>query len=180
MAAADEPVRKRILEAQTAAEQIDRALDFIAAELRPAVLDLGLVAALEQFVREWSVTFAIPAELHVSGVTDAQLEQEVETHLYRVAQEALHNAYKHAEASRVELIFERRGSSIVLIIEDDGCGFHPDHAATTHRGLGLLGMRERAEIVGGSLEIESAPGRGTTVFFQVPCPSRGGARVDTA
>jgi signal transduction histidine kinase len=94
---------------------------------------------------------------------------EVETHLYRVAQEALNNVVKHASARHVSVVLERHDDRLVLIIEDDGRGFDVDARAEPHgRGLGLVGMRERAEIIGGSLEIESTPGKGTTIFLQVP------------
>lgn len=170
-ATANEAVRAQIADAQAAADQLDRALDFIAAELRPASLDLGLVTALQQFVHEWSATFGIRVELHADGLAGVALAPEIETHLYRVAQEALNNVYKHAAARHVNVILERRDDRVVLIVEDNGRGFEWD-LPPGRGGLGLLGMRERAELVGGAVEIESAPDKGTTVFFQVPLPPR--------
>ena len=95
----------------------------------------------------------------------------METNLYRITQEALNNIAKHGEAKNVNVVIERRKDEIVLIIEDDGRGFEPtgmELGRESGSGLGLLGMSERAAIVGGTLEIESAPGTGTTIFVRVP------------
>ena len=97
---------------------------------------------------------------------------EIETNLYRIAQEALNNIQKHAKAKNVSVLLEKRGKSVTLIVEDDGVGFAAGEgeadADGSGRGLGLVGMRERATLVGGTLEIESAPGAGTTVYARVP------------
>jgi PAS domain S-box-containing protein len=155
--------------AQAMLQQLDQEVDFIAWELRPAALDmLGLPAALNTFVREWSEHYRIPAEFHAGGLEDARLTPEVEINLYRVAQEALNNIYKHAEARNAAVLLERRDDHVVLVIEDDGKGFDPGAAVKDERGMGLLNMRERAEQVGGALEIESEPGAGTTVYARVP------------
>jgi signal transduction histidine kinase len=104
-------------------------------------------------------------------LTDRRLDPEVETHLYRISQEALNNLFKHAEATNVSVLLELRKNNVVLIVEDNGKGFDVNEQSivqTSGKGLGLVGMRERATLVGGSLEIESAPGRGTTIFALVP------------
>ena len=154
-----------------AAEQVmaklDRDLDFFTWELRPPILDdLGVRVALGNFVREWSRSFGIPAEFHTRGLEHSRLPPDVETGLYRIAQEALNNVYKHAKATRVAVILERRRSQARLVIEDNGSGF--DREATgrnaLNRGLGLVGMSERAALIGGLLEIETAPDHGTTIF----------------
>jgi signal transduction histidine kinase len=93
---------------------------------------------------------------------------EIETHLYRIAQEALNNIAKHAEASRVDVIIENRDHHATLIIEDNGMGFDTEVEANANRGLGLIGMRERAALFGGTLEIESAPAKGSTLFVRIP------------
>jgi two-component system CheB/CheR fusion protein len=158
-----------IKQTQEIAERLDAAVDFLAWELRPASLDdLGLAAALSNFVHEWSAHFSIPANYHSTGMEAERPAPEVETNLYRIAQEALNNIYKHAQAARVDVLLERRDNHVVLIVEDDGVGFTPDGEEEPHGGLGLLGMRERATLVGGSLEIESAPNQGTTVFARFP------------
>ncbi|HEV2912213.1 MAG TPA: PAS domain S-box protein [Pyrinomonadaceae bacterium] len=158
-----------IEQTQEIAARLDADVDFLAWELRPAALDdLGLAATLGNFVKEWSKHFQIPADFHTSGMDEERPSPEVETSLYRIAQEALNNACKHAQASGVNVLLERRDHSVMLIVEDNGVGFDPSDKEQSEKGLGLLGMRERAGLVGGSLEIESAPNEGTTIFARVP------------
>jgi PAS domain S-box-containing protein len=150
---------------------LDQAVDRLAWELRPTALDdLGLRAALTNYVQDWSDRLGIPARLHTSGLLDERLAPDVETTLYRIAQEALNNAAKYSRARRVEVILERRADSVLLVVEDDGIGFDAGEEANG-RGFGLVGMRERAALVGGSLEIESARGQGTTVFVRIDVPA---------
>jgi PAS domain S-box-containing protein len=168
-----EPTRESLVEAQRMFEELDRQLDFIAAALRPAVLDLGIVPALDQYVRDWGRTFGIIARFHASGIVGVRLPAETETHLYRVAQEALNNVYKHASAKAVSVVLQRKGADVRLIVEDDGRGFEPPPASHVRSdsltsGFGLSGMRERAQLLGGRIEIESTPGNGTTVMLRVP------------
>jgi signal transduction histidine kinase len=152
------------------AQRLDGEVDFLARELRPASLDeLGLAVALEQYVAEWSRHYGIEATCHAHPL---ELDSELEVALYRIAQEALNNVVKHAHASRVEVLIEARADDLVLIIEDDGVGFKPEEVAG--RGLGLLGISERASIVQGSVEIESSPGQGATLFVRVPLHTTGG------
>ncbi len=149
--------------------RLDRDLDFFTWELRPPTLDdLGIVVALANFVREWSRTFSIAARFHSHGLEDKRLDPGTETSLYRIAQEALHNIFKHAHASEVAVVLERRGDEVVLVIEDDGRGFDRTAHAADVRSVGLTGMSERATLVGGTLDIETAPNKGTTVFVKVP------------
>ncbi|HEX8088985.1 MAG TPA: sensor histidine kinase, partial [Blastocatellia bacterium] len=168
-ASGQEPLRRQVEHLQAAAGRIDSDVDFLAWELRPSTLDeLGLPATMESFVHEWSKHFGIPAEFHTAGLAGVCLPGETATNIYRIAQEALNNVYKHAEAGRVDVILERREEHTVLIIEDDGKGFDTGEEADAGKGLGLIGMRERASLSGGMLEIQSAPGQGTTVFLRVP------------
>jgi len=105
--------------------------------------------------------------LHLS---DIRLDPDVETHMYRITQEALNNTMKHARANNVTVMLERHDGQLILIIEDDGAGFDPSAVARPRksgRGLGLMGMRERASLIGGNLEIESGSA-GTTIFVRVP------------
>ena len=163
---------KQVEQTQTLAERLDADVDFLAWELRPSALDeLGLIAALESFIQEWSKHFGITAEFHTTGLTAARFPSEVEINLYRIAQEALNNVMKHAEASRVDVIIEQRNQNTLLIIEDNGKGFDPQEEMSSDKGLGLIGMRERASLMGGALEIESATGEGTTIFVRVPVRS---------
>jgi signal transduction histidine kinase len=156
---------------QALAERVDSEVDFLAWELRPTALDdLGLTAALTNFVREWSKHYNVPAEVQVTGFDTGglRLPPQTETCLYRITQEALNNISKYAQAARVAVVLERRGAAAVLVVEDDGVGFDPEEKMAAGTSLGLVGMRERAALVGGSLEIESALGGGTTIYARVP------------
>ncbi len=158
------------------AQRLDHDVDQLVWHLRPTALDdLGLRAALGNYVQDWSARVGIPARLHTSGLLDDRLAADVETALYRIAQEALTNVAKHASAANVEVILERRADHVVLIIEDDGAGFEPASRETATEGFGLLGMRERAALVGATLEIESSAGNGTAIFVRMttnPAPDK--------
>jgi PAS domain S-box-containing protein len=152
---------------------LDQDVDRLVWELRPTALDdLGLMAALTNYVQDWSNRTSIPARLHTSGLQDERLQPDVETTLYRIAQEALNNAAKYSRAGHVEVILERRHDSVLLVVEDDGIGFEAD-GGVNGRGFGLVGMRERAALVGGNVEIESARGQGTTVLVRIDVSSSG-------
>ena len=148
-------------------KQLDADIDFLAWELRPFALDdLGLPAALRAYVDRWAEHFNVPAQLHVTGLAEERLSPDMESHLYRITQEALNNVAKHSQATKVEVLLERRDSQAILIIEDNGIGF--DVQTQPFRTMGLSGMRERATMLGASFEIESKPDAGTTVFVRVP------------
>jgi PAS domain S-box-containing protein len=168
----DSELNNQHVQLQAMAQQIDSEVDFLAWELRPSILDdFGLTAAMKKYVHEWSVHFQIPAEFDQIGIDGKKLLPEIETNLYRLGQEALNNIAKHAKASNVSVLLEQKDSKVMLIIEDDGIGFKPHEKAELSedaRGLGLLGMKERAELIGGSFDIESSPGIGTTVYVRVP------------
>lgn len=164
----------QVRRAQRLAEELDQSIDFLTWELRPAALDhLGLPAALHHLASGWSERFGVDAAVEVSG-DDARLPADVEANLYRIAQEALHNVIKHAEASHVLVRLERRNAATVLAIADDGRGFDPAAVPEPEdgRALGLVGMRERATLAGGRFEITSAPGAGTSIVVRIPA-SRG-------
>jgi signal transduction histidine kinase len=151
------------------ANDIDSELDFLAWELRPASIDeFGLVVALENFAREFSRHFKIPVGFLSRKLKKGRLVPEIEINLYRIAQEALNNIAKHAQATNVSVLLEKPDKNIVLIVEDDGVGFDPKKKANRSKGLGLIGMSERAALVGGTVEIESAKGSGTTIYASVP------------
>ncbi len=153
------------------AETLDLVRD-AALELRPSVLDdLGLVAALEHYVADCGRKNDLEADFQSTGLTGVRLKPQTETALYRIAQEAVTNVVRHAHANSVSVLLDKRGDRVVLVVEDDGEGF--DIERVYRRGapaykLGLLGMEERAALVGGSLTIESYPGSRTAVFVEVP------------
>lgn len=152
-----------------------RALDKVhemALRLRPRVLDdLGLVAALRHYVRDYEGRFCIPVDMQVVGLGSQRLPADVETALYRIVQEALINVASHARARSVNIVLEKRWSSAVVVVEDDGMGFDADRTMGSRlqdHNLGLHGMEERAALLGGAVTIESGPGTGTSVFAEIP------------
>jgi PAS domain S-box-containing protein len=157
---------------EAVARRLDQDVEHLVWELRPTALDdLGLRAALDNYVRDWSARAGIAAKLHTAGLLDERLESEAETTLYRIAQEALTNVARHSRARNVEVILERRGDAVSLIVEDDGVGFDAAETRPGH-GFGLVGMKERAALVGATLEIETAAGRGTTILLRMAAPVR--------
>jgi len=161
-----------VSELQAIAQRLDRDVDHMVWELRPTALDdLGLRAALANYVQDWAKRARVAAELHTTGLLDSRLPSETETTLYRIAQEALTNVAKHSRARNVDVILERRADSVVLIVEDDGVGFDPADGGLAGKGLGLLGMQERAALVGATLEIESALSKGTTILVRMAAPN---------
>jgi PAS domain S-box-containing protein len=168
-ACAERPDLRLAVEAlEGVANRLDRDVDHLVWELRPTALDdLGLRAALANYVQSWSARVNIAAELHTSGLIDERLSSEAETTFYRIAQEALTNVAKHANARKVDVILERRSDHALLIIEDDGVGFDPADKGAAGGGFGLLGMHERAALVGAALQIESAAGAGTTILVRL-------------
>jgi signal transduction histidine kinase len=152
---------------------VEKSVDIVhrfARELRPAVLDdLGLIPALHSYMKIFTKDTGIRASLTAfSGLE--QLSNVKRTVLYRIAQEALTNVVRHAQASQVDVLIEKRKDHVMLRIKDDGKSFDLQRVEQAGKGkrLGLLGMRERAVMVGGTFEIESAPGQGTTIHVLVP------------
>ena len=146
-------------------------LRHLVAELRPLVLDdLGIGPALralaEQVAAVSDVTVTAQVELgYESGAADARPGSEVEEATYRVVQESLNNAVKHSGASSISLSVTERDGDVVLVVADDGVGFDPD---ARHAGFGLIGMRERVQLVGGRLDLEASAGGGCAVRATIP------------
>jgi signal transduction histidine kinase len=158
----------RAAELKNITNEISKNLHRLAVNLRPASLDhSGLEAALRQYVEKFGHQHHLNIQFEAVGLDDQRLPPVVETNLYRIVQEALANILKHAQATRVDLLLERRGDRIFTIIEDNGVGFDPETAGQSSR-LGLLGMRERTEMMGGQLVIESIVNTGTTIYVEVP------------
>jgi signal transduction histidine kinase len=137
----------------------------LAVELRPKALDdFGLVPALERLAENFREQTGMAVELEARLGPD-RLPGEVETALYRITQEALTNVVKHARARSVSIVLTRRDGSVSAVIEDDGQGFEQ---VGDDEGLGLLGMKERVELIDGKLTVESSAGSGTTIVAEVP------------
>jgi len=140
----------------------------LASNLRPASLDhVGLSAAVQQMVEAVNMRGGPKVDFEAGRLGAERLPEFTETALFRIAQEALGNAVQHSRAARVSVLLERREGQVVVVVEDDGVGFDPVLALHSGR-LGLLGMRERAEMLGGSLVVESSEGKGATVVAEVP------------
>ena len=138
----------------------------LAVELRPSALDdFGLAAAVERLTETFAEQTGLRVDLETQ-LGEERVASEAETTLYRVIQEGLTNIVKHAAATRVSILLQRKDTTVVAVIEDDGSGF--DAATTRDDALGLAGMRERLSLAGGRLQIESTPGSGTTLVAEVP------------
>ncbi len=140
----------------------------LAHDIRPAALDLGLEAAIRGLTAQFDASAGLRFDLHLT-LGPRRLPPAIETALFRVFQEALTNIVRHAGAKQVGVILGCAGRHVTLIVEDDGVGFAAAEAgaAGNHR-LGLLGMKERVTLVGGTLEIDSAPHHGTSIFARIP------------
>jgi signal transduction histidine kinase len=171
--ACEPTTRARLNPLRDIAAQTLESVKRLARELRPSLLDdLGLAAALDRYVASYRANFSLNADLQMTGFRDSgRLPAEVELALYRIIQEALTNVAKHAQAHNVSIVVERQPRSVVAIIEDDGRGFDVRallESPHEESKLGLHGMRERAELVGGQLQLESTLGAGSSVFVEIP------------
>ena len=145
--------------------EVQQELTNLIHELRPVELEgIGLAAALREYGSRWSRQTGIEVSFVLHG--EHPVPPEVEQALFRLAQEALANVSKHAEAEQVEITLTRIGGAITMNVADDGRGFDPESAAG--KGLGLRSMRERIEALGGELTVESAPGTGTRLVARWP------------
>ncbi len=154
-------------------ELVEKSVDIVhrfARELRPSVLDdLGLIPALQTFMTSYMKDTGIRVKMKVFAGIE-QTDGNTRTVLYRIAQEALTNVARHAQASQAELSIQNAGGGICMEITDNGCGFAVEGkgSAKKNNRLGLLGMRERVEMIGGTFCVESAPGKGTTIRVEIP------------
>lgn len=166
-----EAVLTHVAELRKITQAAQEGLHRLASDLRPAALDqLGLVPALGQLaakVQRRDGREGPEIRLETVGFDGRRVSPEVEIAFFRIAQEGLTNALKHSCARHVSLVLARKNSRIVLVMEDDGRGFDVEAAGKSDR-LGLPGIRERAEMLGGTLVIESSPASGTTLVVEVP------------
>ncbi len=153
-------------------DRLFREIHDLAFDLRPPSLDeLGLHTAIGSFLELWSQRVQITVDFECRNWDEQRLTSETSLTLYRVLQEALTNVVKHSKSAHVSIVLEIQRDLAIGIVEDQGIGFDVDaseEALMIRQPLGLLGMKERLASVGGSLEIESAAGKGTTLFARVP------------
>ncbi len=165
--------RDRITETRQLAHQTLRAIRNLSIDLRPSALDdLGLLPALRWYVKEYQQKTNIEVEFHTAGFKDRQrLSPEMETALYRIVQESLTNVAKHAQAHKITIMLQEEADAVNATITDDGRGFDVEEVeqmGDQDRGLGLVGMQERALLLDGAATIESSPKHGTVVNVHIP------------
>jgi PAS domain S-box-containing protein len=162
------PAAEQLRQLRGLTDRIGEEVHSLALAIRPTALDdLGLSTALSTFAEDWGTRSGVKVDFQTTGVDGERLPSPIETAVYRVVQEALTNVHRHAHARRVSLVLQRTTQGVVVVIEDDGDGFDPAAAHFPGR-LGLLGMRERVELVEGNLTVESSPRGGTTVIARIP------------
>jgi two-component system sensor histidine kinase UhpB len=155
------------------AHQTLRAIRNLSLDLRPSALDdLGLLPALRWYIKEYQQKFSLSVDFQASGLKE-RLPTEIETVVYRIVQEALTNVARHAQAHTVQVRVEGDAETIQVTISDDGKGFKMERYQQTlepgqEHGWGMVGMRERASLLGGTLRITSSPGKGTTIYASIP------------
>jgi len=163
-------IRERLADMHTTIERASEKINKLSLDLRPSMLDdLGLVPTLRWYCNKTTQRSKMEVTLQVIG-PDIRLDSDIETVLYRIAQEALNNSIKYANAKRVSVLLEHKQQSIGLCITDDGKGFDVKTTLKEyHKGrIGLIGMQERASIIGGSLDIQSRRGHGTRILVEIP------------
>jgi signal transduction histidine kinase len=169
---------RNIVRTQRLVEKSVNVVHQFARELRPAVLDdLGLIPALHAYMKGFTTRTGVRTHLTAFAGVE-QLDTARRTVLFRVAQEALTNVGRHAKASHAGVSIQKLPGCICMKINDDGKSFRVQPALQGEGGkrLGLLGMRERLEMVGGHFDVESIPGKGTTIMARVPFGKAGGER----
>jgi len=159
-------LRARAAKLQSLAQRAMDGLDRLARGLHPRLLDdLGLGEAIQHHADEVGRTHQLDVEVQAVGLEQEELPRPIATTLYRIIQEALTNVARHAEAQAVSIVVQRHGNHVRALVEDDGRGFD---VSQTSRGMGLLGIKERVKLLGGTVDIESVPGNGTTVAVRIP------------
>lgn len=165
-------------ETQIITQGLNYDVDILAWQLRPTTLDdNGFLPALRNYIQEWMNRYETNVKFWCEERLDKTLclKPEAETNLYRIVQEALNNVAKYAQASQVDILLDLAESDLRLIIEDNGVGFDVEDTSPSddgRRSMGIISMRERAALVGGSFRIESTRGTGTSLFVSVPCSHR--------
>lgn len=166
-----EDERRRIIEMRDLVAKTLDDVHRLAVELRPVLLDdLGLVAAAQRYIENYSRQYAIPADINFAGLSRERFRPEIEITLYRILQETLTNIAKHAQATHVRVLLKKARQKITLSITDNGVGFNAAslQSAAVNSSLGIYGMRERVVLLDGVFTIRSEVGAGTTVMVEIP------------
>jgi len=164
-----EPQQVKFTQIKELLTEVEKHLRRYSHELRPTILDdLGWVPAIRFLADGVSKRAHLP--IHIDAAVSERPPSTVETTLYRIVQEALTNAAKHAKASNVWICARREGTALCCLIRNDGTGFTPQQRRNPlpRKGLGLIAMRERVSAIGGTLQIESSPGNGTELSIRIP------------
>ncbi len=167
-----DPTSRRVADLQALAAEAYTEVHDLSRTLRPAALDeAGLVAAVKEHCRSFASRFGVRVDCEAVGLDDKRLPGELEVAFYRIVQEALTNAVRHGQAAAIQVLLQRQNGNVLAVIEDNGCGFdthawQDQNKDGTH--LGLLGIRERTNLLGGRFNIESRAGVGTGIFVNIP------------
>jgi len=166
----DPPVVQDLRNVSNVLNQAGEQLRVLSHQLRPTILDdLGLVPAIDHLAKGIFKQTGIPVSVRSS--IQRRCPPSIEAALFRVVQEGLANMTKHSRATNAEVVLEREGPSLRCTVRDNGIGFDTGNGpdATTTAGLGLLGIRERLDSIGGTLHLQSQPGKGTALLINIPC-----------
>ncbi len=148
----------------------------MASDLRPLLLDdLGLVPAIEWLADSFTQRCGVPCNLSIDEGLELALQEPYATAVFRIVQESLVNVAKHAGASQVTVVLGNVPGAVKLVVQDNGCGFFTD-AARKPQSLGLMGLRERSQLLGGNVIIKSTPGQGTCIEVCIPLQQSGGTQ----
>lgn len=177
-------LQQKITSTQRLVEHSVEIVHRFARDLRPTLLDdLGLIPALQSFLKDFTKRTGIRIDLTAfTSARSDQLDSARRTAFYRLAQEALTNVARHAHATCVKVTIQKLGQTVTMEVADNGKGFEVDRVLTAKANdhLGVLGMRERAQMVGGQFNLESRPGSGTTIRVQIPIGRRRRDHADRA
>src|SRR6185437_4709824 len=148
-------------------DEIIGSLRRISHDLLPGILERrGLLEAIREFISQVKTRGSVNIQLYI--VKEIQIPKEKEIHIFRMIQEIIHNTIKHARARNLQIGFSEEGGHILCLTKDDGCGFDKEKALSGASGLGLRSLESRCEVLGGILQLDSAPGAGTNYFIKIP------------
>ncbi|MGE5703118.1 MAG: ATP-binding protein [Clostridia bacterium] len=169
----DEQIMEHLATVQQMTARALNEVKSLAVELRPSALDdLGLIPAIRSYMKRFEQIFGIELELNITGEF-RRYDSVVETTLYRICQEAMTNAAKYADTDKIQVDINDHGDKLEMVIADQGKGFSLDQIEAAGTGLGLYGMKERAGLLSGQVEISSKPQKGTTIHVSIPLDEKG-------